>query len=245
MNLVRLLWMAAASSVHAFSPDSSERIPVLFDSSNYYHRDIQYHPEQPARIEACVKALSVADNVQLIDVAEEAQSKSSQDSIATVHNSTFYHQPFSDEELRHARNMLVRAHSEDFVAGIEKRCRDSRQRRIDEGKVPLGFVGYLDDDTYVTTESFDVALRATAAWIRAADIAMEGAKRGAQKDSNRLPVSAAMALTRPPGHHATSQLSNGFCLFNFAAAAAIHILEAHPHSKVSIFDWDVHFGQGK
>ena len=205
MNLVHLLWMAGfvESSVHAFSPDSSERIPVLFDSSNCYHRDIQYHPEQPARIEACVKALSttpsVADNIQLIDVAEEAPDKSSQDSIATSANSIIYHQPFSDQELRHARKMLVKAHSEDFVAGIEKRCHDSRKRRIDEGKVPLGFVGYLDDDTYVTTESFDVALRATAAWIRAADIAMEGAKGGAQKGSNRLSVSAAMALTRPPG----------------------------------------------
>jgi len=53
-----------------------------------------------------------------------------------------------------------------------------------------------------------------------------------------------MALTRPPGHHATFNLSNGFCIFNFAAAAVIHALDLDPNFKVSIFDWDVHYGQG-
>eukprot|EP00957_Ditylum_brightwellii_P006770 513624-Ditylum_brightwellii.AAC.1 len=59
-----------------------------------------------------------------------------------------------------------------------------------------------------------------------------------------------MALTRPPGHHATKQKSNGFCIFNFAAAAALHAMSSsslhhhHPNLKVSILDWDVHYGQG-
>ena len=53
---------------------------------------------------------------------------------------------------------------------IETRCRNSKQRRLDEGKKDsLGFVGYFDDDTFVTTESYDICLRATAAWIRAVD----------------------------------------------------------------------------
>ena len=68
----------------------------------------------------------------------------------------------------------------------------------------------------------------------------------------------AMALTRPPGHHATATMSNGFCLFNFAAAAATHFQSlfsstasdhTNPSSptttpKISILDWDVHYGQG-
>lgn len=85
-------------------------------------------------------------------------------------------------------------------------------------------MGYVDSDTYVTTESFDVCLRATAAWIRAID------------------SSASFALTRPPGHHATYATSNGFCIFNFAAAAAIHALSKG--KRVAILDWDVHYGQG-
>ena len=55
-----------------------------------------------------------------------------------------------------------------------------------------------------------------------------------------------MALTRPPGHHATANLPNGFCLFNFCAAAALHAVSMeHPTiRRVSILDWDVHYGQG-
>jgi len=184
-------------------------IPVLYDSSNNLHRDIQYHPEQPARIEACVKALRGISSVDLQDVSDA----------------------FSEHELLHARDMLVEAHSEEFVSRLERRCRDSRQRRIDEGNTPLGFVGNIDDDTYVTTETFNVCLRAAAAWIRAVDSTMNDG-------------SACMALTRPPGHHATKKLMNGFCLFNFAAAAALHALDKYPYANVSMLDWDVHYGQG-
>jgi acetoin utilization deacetylase AcuC-like enzyme len=197
-------------------------VPVYFDSTNCWHRDIQYHPEQPARIEACIKALRErVPSADLMDVSVDD---------STLPNGAI-HRPFSEQELSHARDMLIRVHTPDLVTDLEKRCRDSRQRRIDEGKVPLGFVGYIDDDTYLTTETYDVCLRATAAWIRAVDIGLSGKR-------------TAMALTRPPGHHATTGLSNGFCVFNFAAAAAVHALESNPNLKISIFDWDVHYGQG-
>ena len=144
--------------------------------------------------------------------------------------------PISDHELDYAKELLMRTHDPDLVLNLERKCRDSRQRRIDEGKDPLGFVGYIDDDTYVTTETYDVCLRATACWIRAVDHVLSG--------SNSNACQAAMALTRPPGHHATKRSSNGFCIFNFAAAAALHAIEKDPELKVSMFDWDVHYGQG-
>jgi acetoin utilization deacetylase AcuC-like enzyme len=40
----------------------------------------------------------------------------------------------------------------------------------------------------------------------------------------------------------TLPLSQGFCLYNFAAAAAIHAVKRG--KRVSILDWDVHYGQG-
>jgi acetoin utilization deacetylase AcuC-like enzyme len=190
-------------------------VPILFDSSNKLHRSIQYHPEQPARIDACVEALQRLDFVDLQDISE---------------SSTF---AFSPEELQHARAMLVHAHSESIVSNFENRCRNSKKRRVEEGKDPLGFVGYLDHDTFITTETFDVCLRAAAAWIRAVDMALY--------EDIRTPT---MALTRPPGHHATKLYPNGFCIFNFAAAAVIHVLLKHPCMKISILDWDVHYGQG-
>lgn len=295
----------------AFPKRRPATVEIFFDSSNNLHRDIQYHPEQPARIEACVEALKhfmqttklnnnnnnkegdeeLFTPLKLVDVAHErpvippSKPETNKDESNDNHDDddiTVEHEPFSTQELEHARSMLVLAHNEEFVTNFQQRCQASKQRRIDEGRSPLGFVGYIDDDTFVTTESYDVCLRATAAWIRAVDLALLGeqGKRGNNNEmggtrkKNDFPwygtpprrqrrgqgnnfgtsatsiststAAATMALTRPPGHHATSNSANGFCIFNFASAAALHAITTYPHlvNKVSILDWDVHYGQG-
>ena len=232
---------AAAFASSSSTPTTSNVLPVYFDSTNDMHRDLQYHPEQPARITACVSAIEKlmerrqnesggkCPMVQLIDVAPDSDRTS---------ESSHHKQPFSDEELQHARKILLKTHEPYLVSKLEERCSSSRQRRIDEGKAPLGHMGYIDADTYLTTESFDVALRATAAWIRAVNFVVD------RDDDNERVGKAAFALTRPPGHHATYGTSNGFCIFNNAAAAAVHVLMNDPSKKVSIIDWDVHYGQG-
>ena len=107
----------------------------------------------------------------------------------------------------------------------------------------MGFIGYVDDggDTYLTTESYDVLLRAAAAWIRAVDDVLSSVG-----DPSGDSIAYSMALTRPPGHHATKNNANGFCIFNFAATAAIHAIQSSGENnrKVSILDFDVHYGQG-
>mmetsp|Transcript_8250 Transcript_8250/g.14905 ORF Transcript_8250/g.14905 Transcript_8250/m.14905 type:complete len:424 (-) Transcript_8250:1059-2330(-) len=228
--------LASVASSGRLSALSS--VKVLYDSTNNWHRSIQYHPEQPERIKVCIEALEEKrknglTSVDLINVA----------SLPAGEETTGHSAPFTQEELEYARSMLVQAHSEEHVQHIETRCRSSRQRRIDDGKNPLGFVGYIDDDTYLTTESYDVCLRATATWIRAVNIALDHTI-SKKKDVNESLQHAAVALTRPPGHHATSRLSNGFCIFNFAAAAALHALQSDPVRTISVLDWDVHYGQG-
>lgn len=227
-NALPSVWVVLGVIPYAALAFSKPNVPVLFDSTNHLHRDLRYHPEQPERITACLKALSkyksqVGDRLELIDVATSDWTH-----IDDVKVTYF---PFSDEELAHAKAMLHQAHTEDLVSQLEERCRSSKQRRLDESKNALGHMGYIDGDTFLTTESFDVCLRATAAWIRAVDLV--AASSG----------SASMALTRPPGHHATKSVSNGFCIFNFGAAAALHVLQ-DPNKRVSVIDWDVHYGQG-
>ena len=232
-----LYWfIETASGLAATSP----LLPVMFDSCNGHHRDLQYHPEQPERIVACVKALDKARNergtpLELIDIAPAPEAIHSEGGKHAIITTT--HRPFSREELEYAREILLETHEKSLVTKLEEKSEKSRRLRIDAGKSPLGHMGYIDFDTYLTTETFNVCLRATAAWIRATNIAMG-------KESSSTGSSAAIALTRPPGHHATFDNSNGFCHFNFAAAAAVHVMRQYPNSRVSILDWDVHYGQG-
>jgi acetoin utilization deacetylase AcuC-like enzyme len=60
-----------------------------------------------------------------------------------------------------------------------------------------------------------------------------------------------VALVRPPGHHAETNVCMGFCYYNNAALAAYAALNRknsqtglNPISRVLIVDWDVHHGNG-
>ena len=56
-------------------------------------------------------------------------------------------------------------------------------------------------------------------------------------------LSSAIAGGRPPGHHAESSMSMGFCFYNNAGIAA-RAAQAAGARRVLILDWDVHHGNG-
>jgi len=59
-------------------------------------------------------------------------------------------------------------------------------------------------------------------------------------------VGSALAVVRPPGHHAECARAMGFCFYNNCAVAARAAL-AHPGGtvrRVLVLDWDVHHGNG-
>ncbi|MBD2579939.1 histone deacetylase [Oscillatoria sp. FACHB-1406] len=91
--------------------------------------------------------------------------------------------------------------------------------------------GYLDADTPVSPQSYDVALLAVSAWLDGVDRVLA---------SNN----PAFVLARPPGHHAEHRSGMGFCLFSNAAIAAFYALEQPGIRRVAILDWDVHHGNG-
>lgn len=87
-------------------------------------------------------------------------------------------------------------------------------------------------DTAICEESYEVALEASGAVLRAVDAVMAGK------------VSSAFCAVRPPGHHATANRGMGFCIFNHVAIAARHLQQVHGLKCIAILDWDVHHGNG-
>jgi len=239
LNLFYLLGIYTSNSFALLHNPSI--IKILYDSSNALHRDVQYHPEQPQRTEACLKSLTkyMTTSERPIELIDTSSNRNGGDSEGESGISSAAMYPFSDSELDKAKSILIEIHTEELVSSLETKCRLSKKDRLQEGKEHLGFIGYLDHDTYLTTESFDVCLRATASWMKCVDMVLTN-----DKVENNSASCVAMALTRPPGHHATKTLSNGFCVFNFAAAAAVHAISLPNCKRVTILDWDVHYGQG-
>jgi len=54
----------------------------------------------------------------------------------------------------------------------------------------------------------------------------------------------AVAVVRPPGHHAEEDHGMGFCLLNNVAIAAAYANQKLGIDRILILDWDVHFGNG-
>ena len=88
----------------------------------------------------------------------------------------------------------------------------------------------LDADTFTSPDSYDIARLAAGAAVQAADHAVTERE-------------AAVALVRPPGHHAEPDRAMGFCLFNNVAVAAA-AMRARGLERVAIVDIDVHHGNG-
>jgi acetoin utilization deacetylase AcuC-like enzyme len=89
----------------------------------------------------------------------------------------------------------------------------------------------LDADTFTSPESYEVAVLAAGAAIACVDHVLETSGR------------RALAMVRPPGHHAERNRAMGFCLFNNIAVAAAHA-RAKGIDRVAIVDYDVHHGNG-
>lgn len=93
-----------------------------------------------------------------------------------------------------------------------------------------GTATMFDADTFTSPESYDIALLAAGA-------AIDAARWAVAHDE------PAIALVRPPGHHAEPDRAMGFCLLNNIAIAAA-ALRADGLDRVAIVDIDVHHGNG-
>jgi len=103
-------------------------------------------------------------------------------------------------------------------------------RYLDEILHLAGRAAMLDADTFTSPASVEIAALAAGAAVDAARTARQTGE-------------AAIALVRPPGHHAERDRAMGFCLYNNIAVAAA-ALRADGVERVAIVDIDVHHGNG-
>ena len=114
------------------------------------------------------------------------------------------------------REQLARVHDPDYLTRIAETA---------------GIATALDPDTYTSPETYEIARLAAGACVDAVERVMSG--RNAR----------ALALVRPPGHHAERNRAMGFCIYNNVAVAAAHA-QTLGAARVAIVDYDVHHGNG-
>lgn len=114
---------------------------------------------------------------------------------------------------------LLAVHTPDYLDLLE---RISQQERM---------VG-LGPDTYVAPVSYEIARLAAGGVINAVE------EVAAKRADN------AMAMVRPPGHHALAHRGMGFCLLGNVAIAARYAQRRLGLNRILILDDDVHHGNG-
>ncbi|KAF2033458.1 hypothetical protein EK21DRAFT_58471 [Setomelanomma holmii] len=125
-----------------------------------------------------------------------------------------------------SKQEILLIHTEDHYAFVES----LQDMKTDQLKIEAERL----DSIYFNHSTFECAKLAAGGAIEACKAVVQGAVRNA------------IAIIRPPGHHAESTQPSGFCIFNNVPIATRVCQEAYRETcrKVLILDWDVHHGNG-
>lgn len=121
---------------------------------------------------------------------------------------------------------ILQVHTEEHLKFLESTAQMTKEKLMEETE--------KGDSVYFNHDSFLGAKLSCGGSIEACKAVVEGK------------VKNALAVVRPPGHHAEPDTPGGFCLFSNVAVAAKNILKNYPESvkRIVILDWDVHHGNG-
>lgn len=222
-----LLLLSSPPPPESDHPGGDGRVALLFDERMELHDEIKKmgcpHPERPDRIRAVVARLlatGLKDRCRRVACRE-----ASYDELFAVHAKSLVHRisqisSMRGEQKRQETEQQLEAGSSDAA------CPPTL---IPTGHDPLA--ACLPPDTYVNEHSFMCASLAAGT---SAQVAIKVAQ-------GEFPHGA--AIVRPPGHHAESNTSMGFCFFNNAAVAA-RAAQSAGAQRILILDWDIHHGNG-
>jgi acetoin utilization deacetylase AcuC-like enzyme len=106
------------------------------------------------------------------------------------------------------------------------------QEHVDAIIATRGKATMIDEDTFTSPDSDEIARLAAGAVLTGVDRVLDGPKG-----------SRALVLVRPPGHHAEADRAMGFCLYSNIAVGAAYA-RSRGCARVAIVDYDVHHGNG-
>ncbi|XP_019759351.2 histone deacetylase 6 isoform X2 [Dendroctonus ponderosae] len=121
-----------------------------------------------------------------------------------------------------AKCLLSLVHTPEYILEIEHLCSQESESQATQ----------YDSIYYNGLLSNKAAINAAKNTLNMAKMVAEGK------------VQNGFANVRPPGHHATPHVPNGFCLYNNIAITAKYLLENKLTERILIVDYDVHHGQG-
>jgi histone deacetylase 6 len=208
-------------------PYSSSKTGLVYDPRMRFHMEVgsttnkdsdddDLHPEDPRRI------WSIYNELQLAGLTEE-YSSTDEEAMAAK----YYPQRLERIAARFAEpNEICLVHSKEhynWVAGLKYLKEDELKRQ--SSKL---------DSVYLNSLTHFCAMLAAGGAIEATRAVVSGR------------VKNAIAVIRPPGHHAEHGSPGGFCFFNNVCVAARVCQNDFPDicRKVLILDWDVHHGNG-
>ena len=114
--------------------------------------------------------------------------------------------------------IIAKVHSADYDRQLDEACRG-------------GMRLFHSLDNPISSHTFAAARAAVSTALTAAQDMLNGGPRS-------------FVVARPPGHHAERVEAMGFCFFNTIACVAEWLREQKGMSRVFIFDFDVHHGNG-
>lgn len=122
----------------------------------------------------------------------------------------------------------ARAAGSDAVEAVHSRFYLDQVRDHSRMAEPFSF----DRDTYIMSETLECAYLAAGGCLQMAEAIMSGA------------IDRGFALVRPPGHHAEPGRAMGFCVLNNVAITAAWLRREYGLSRILVFDFDIHHGNG-
>lgn len=197
---------------------------AIFDERQWNHDPKHFlsngrvlpNPEQPERIKV-LHAGAIAAQCDF-----EAPEDTGLGPIAAVHTPEY----LTFLQTIHARWQHIEGASAEVIPNIHPRNRTDTYP-----KSAIGQAGFHQADSAcpIAAGTWQAAYWSAQSAITGADALYSG-------------VSAAYVLSRPPGHHAFSDLAGGFCFLNNSAIAAMRLRAQG--LRPAILDIDVHHGNG-